>query len=139
MLANPAVALFFLAYVLMAAVGLFLLFSRAPRAAVAFALFLVVLEGSREWTIPMTQAAASFNVSVFDLITGVLAVVAFNRRGWSKAVPPARGALLVIAFMVALGLMSWMVVEGLQVSVNFWRTWLLSLAACWRSILAAAA
>lgn len=111
--------------------ALSLLFARSPRASIALVLFTTVLTESREWPFALSTEISTFNVSVFDVFTLLLSGVALFRFGWKRVERPGRGAMLTIATLTALGLVTWVLVEGLQVSVNFWRQWMFPIGACW--------
>lgn len=109
--------------------ALSLVFVKAPRASITLVLVLAVLEGSREWPVPLGTSFGSINVSWADVATALMGGVAIGRLAWRRVASPARGALLGMTAMIGLGLVSWILILGLQPAVNFWRAWTFAVAA----------
>lgn len=105
------------------------MFVKAPRASVAFILVLAVLDGSREWLIPLGTSFGPINVSWADVATVLMGGVALGRLAWRHVIRPARSGIMGMAAMIGLGLVSWLLILGLQPAVNFWRAWTFAVAA----------
>lgn len=113
--------------ILMAA--LLWMFVKAPRASITLVLVLAVLEGSREWPVTFGTSIGSINVGWADVVTALMGSVALARLAWRQIVRPARGGILGMTAIVGVGLVSWMLILGLQPAVNFWRPWTFPVAA----------
>jgi len=102
---------------------------KSPRASITLILVLAVLEGSREWPVPLGISIGSINVNWADVATALMGSVALARLAWRHIVRPARGGIVGMAAMIGVGLVSWLLIVGLQPAVNFWRGWTFPVAA----------
>lgn len=116
------------------ALALFLLLLFRPRAGITLLLVVVVLDGSREWALPLNLELAGINVIATDVVAVALAAVAALRVDKMSASLPVRAALLALTTLSMLGLMSWILAEGLESGFNTWRAWGLGLAAVWYAL-----
>ena len=105
------------------------MFVKTPRASITLVLVLAVLEGSREWPVPLGTSIGSINVSWADVVTALMGGVALARMAWRHIIRPARGGILGMTAMIGVGLVSWVLLLGLQPGVNFWRAWTFAVAA----------
>lgn len=109
--------------------ALLTLFAKAPRASLTVVLVLAVLEGSREWLLPLGVSLGPLNVNWADIATALMGVVAVWRLAWRFMAQPGRDAFLGMFAMIAAGLVSWTIFVGLQPAVNAWRPWTFAMAA----------
>lgn len=105
------------------------MFVKAPRQSLALVLILVVLEGSREWSVPLGASIGPIYVNWADVATALMGGIGLARCGWRQMRPPGKGALLGMTAMIGLGLVAWTLQLGLQPAVNFWRPWTFAMAA----------
>ena len=105
------------------------MFVKAPRASVTFVLVLAVLDGSREWPIPLGTSFGSINIGWADVATALMGGVALTRLAWRHIIRPSRVGIMGMAAMIGVGLISWLLILGLQPAVNFWRAWTFPVAA----------
>lgn len=129
---GPAIELLLIVGVaFLGLLALLAVFARAERLAITTILATEVLGATPLVTIPLKVDLASFTVTASDVFTVLLGCVALYRTGWTRIVPPARGAAIAIAVMVAVGLIAWVVQLGPQPAVNYWRGLMLALAGLW--------
>lgn len=107
--------------------GLLVLFAKAPRASVTLVLILSVLEGSREWPVPLGLTAGFLNLGWADLATTLMGFVALSRLAWRVIIHPAGVGLVGLFGLVTVGLIAWGVAVGLLPSSRYWWVWTFAL------------
>ncbi len=111
--------------------AIFMIVLKATRLALTLFLVTAVLANNQMFYASLLTTFGSVNVFFDDVLTVMFGAVALHRLGRATMRPVARNVGLVLTLLVGLGIVTWVVAEGLQAGVNMWRPWLLSIAAFW--------
>lgn len=99
---------------------------RHQRLFLALFMLLTAFESTRDFAPTLKMTVSGFSVYPEDLITVVGGWAALVRLGrWRRLQRVTRAAVLVLATLVGLGVMTWIATYGPKVGVNSWRPQLL--------------